>query len=397
MKILIIEPCFVGFGGYHRAYGIAMTLSKRGIKVDLLVSSNKNFALKIKKTEINENLRQYELPRINLNPYINMTGRILRGIIGLFFSFRKRYDIYHAFAPVQFESNIPAFFLKIVGRKVVIDWDDYWMGSPIFEEHTLTKKYVRFCEVKAPKFFENVVVVSDFLEEKAKKWGAKRILKLINGVNTSQFLVRSRNEGLEKLGLDKNKKYLLAFGNTFDTSRAYLLFKTFEEINDIDPNTYLLFNLDSKKIFKDLNLEKKINPNCLEKVIDVGYIQQEDLGYYLGVCEAVVFLQGETENEKACFPIRIGSYLNGETVIMMNDMNTEASNTLRKYDCSIIEKDISELARKTVDFLNNPELQKKLRNNVLGAKKNLSWENQIEDLICFYQKVTEEEGQYSWV
>ena len=61
MKVLVIEPCYVNFGGYFRAYNLSLALSKRGIEVDLLVSSNKKFKLGIKKTEVNDNFRQYEL------------------------------------------------------------------------------------------------------------------------------------------------------------------------------------------------------------------------------------------------------------------------------------------------------------------------------------------------
>lgn len=387
MKVLLIEPCFVGFGGYHRAYAIATALSKKGIGVDLLVSSNKSFTLGIKKTKLNDNFRQYELPRFHRIPIFN--GRFTRAILAAFFGIFGRYDIIHACVPAQIESNIPAFLFKIFGKNVVMDWDDFWTGSPIFDEHPRIKKYVVFCEKKSPKFFENIVVVSDLLERKAREWGAKRILKLINGVNTSQFIVHSREESIKKLGLDKDKKYLLAFGNTFDINRAYLLFKTFEKIMGMDPDIYLLFNLDSKKMIEDLKPEKNVNPKCLENVIDVGYIQQEDLGYYLGASDAVIFLQGATENELACFPIRVGSYLNGEAIIAMNDIGSETANTLKKYGCAIIERNPDILARKAADLANDQNWQRQLKEKVRFAKKELSWDRQIESLIRFYRELFE--------
>jgi len=163
MKILLIEPCYVNSGGYFRAKNIGESLAKKGIKVDMLVSSPKNFELRIRKKRISDNFFQYELPRINLNPRINFTGRIFRGIIGLVFGLFKRYDIYHVFVPSQFEANIPGFFLKLIGKKVVMDWDDYFSGSPLFIKESFTKKYVNFCENRAPKFFKNMTVISGFL------------------------------------------------------------------------------------------------------------------------------------------------------------------------------------------------------------------------------------------
>jgi len=385
MKVLVIEPCFVGYGGYFRSYNICISLSKKNISAVLLVSSRKTFQISIKKTKINKYFHQYELPRLAIFPYFN--GRILRALLALWAGLWGKFDVIHACVPTQLEANIPAFFLKLAGKKVVIDWDDYWMGTPIFAGHNMIKKYIEFCEKKSPKFFENIVVVSDFLEEKAKKWGAKRTLKLINGVNTGQFDIYTREEAINKLNLEEDKKYLLAFGNSYANDRARLLLETFERIHKLDPNVYLLFNLDLQKIFQDQRLEKERSLECLKNIINVGYIRQNNLGYFLGVCEAVLFLQGETEDEIACFPIRIGSYLNGESVIIINDVDSETGNTLKKYNCAIIEKDIAVLAEKAIGFLKDPDLQKKLKSNVIAAKRDLSWDNLIIKLIAFYKSI----------
>jgi glycosyltransferase involved in cell wall biosynthesis len=385
LKVLVIEPCYVNYGGYFRSYNLSLALSKKGIKVDLLVSSRNNFQLLIKKTRFNENFCQYELPRIKLHPFIN--GRILRGMIALIVGILGRYDIIHACVPTQLEANIPAFFLKLFGKKVIMDWDDYWLGSPLFKNDSLIKKYINFCEKRAPKYFKNMVVASDFLKDKAEERGAASIIKIINGVNTSQFAVYGKKESREKLELDKNGKYLLTFGNSYANGRALLLFKTFEYIHKLDSSIKLLFNFDPYQIVKEQNLENKVDQACLKNIINVGYINQEDLGYYLGAADATIFLQGETEDEIACFSIRIGSYLNGESVIIINDVNSEVGNTLKKQNCVIMEKDIRELAKKTVEFLNNPGLQQELKKNVIKAKNNLSWDNLVVELIDFYNQI----------
>jgi glycosyltransferase involved in cell wall biosynthesis len=383
LSVLVIEPCFVNYGGYFRSYNLSLALSKKGIKVDLLVSSRNNFQLIIKKTKFNENFCQYELPRINI--YYLLNGRLLRGLFGLIFGLFGKYDIVHACVPTQLEANIPAFFLKLFGKKVVMDWDDYWLGSPIFKGHKWTKKYINFCEKRAPKYFKNMVVTSEFLKKKAEERGAANVIKIINGVNTNQFVVHGKKESRKKLELDKNGKYLLTFGNSYANDRALLLFQTFEHIQKINPGIKLLFNFDPYKLIKEQGLENKINMNCLENIINVGYINQEDLGYYLGAADATIFLQGETEDEIACFSIRVGSYLNGESIIIINDVNSEVGNTLKLQKCVIIEKDIKELAKKTVDFLNNTELQNELKRSVIEAKKNLSWDNLVTKLIDFYK------------
>lgn len=385
MKILFIEPCFVGFGGYFRAINICSSLSKQGIRVDLLVASEKEFSFRIKKTRINENLTQYELPRFNLNFFFN--GRILRGFIGFIFGLFGRYDIIHACVPVQIESNIPALLLKILGKKIVMDWDDYWSVSTIYGEYRIMKKYVSFCERYAPRFFKNIVVVSELLSSLAKKRGAINVLKLINGVNKNQFVPHQKEESRIKLSLRRDGKYLLAFGNTYINNRAYLLFKTFEKMFLLDSSIKLIFNYDPYKFIKEESLEGKIDDKCLKNIINVGRIPQEDMGYYLGACDASIFIIGDSDNERANFPIRIGSYLNGESIVIMNDVNSEAGNILKSFGCAIVEKNIDVLVQKSVQMLNNKEEQIMLKERVRKAKEGVSWENLIDKLIEFYKYV----------
>ncbi len=386
MKILFIEPCHVNFGGYFRAYNICLNLSKKNIKVDLLCAAEARYQYGIKKTVINECFTRYELPKFYFHFFFN--GRILRGLLGIWFGLTGNYDIIHAAVPVQLESNIPAFFLKLLGKKVVMDWDDYWEGSSIYGGYKIMKDYVAFCEQKAPKFFNHIVVVSEFLKQIAEKRGAQHVLKLINAVNKEQFIPHKKEESRKKLGLQLSGKYLITFGNTYINDRAFLLFKVFERIIKADPNVKLLFNLDAKKIIEEEHLEKKINLKILNNIITVGNISQQDQGYYLGAADGVIFIMPDTDAERACFPIRLGSYLNGEAVIILNDINSEASNSLKPYNCAIIEKDLNTLADRTIDFFKKPELQKKYYAQVLKAKEELSWENKIDDLISFYKKIS---------
>lgn len=385
MKVLVIEPCFVNFGGHNRSFPMCAALSRKNVQVDLLVSINSNFRLSLRKKRINEKFRQYELPRINFHHYIN--GKALRGMIALWFGIFGRYDIIFARVPAQLESNIPAFFLKLLGKKVVLDWDDYWMGSPIFNSHNLVKKYIAFCEKKSPKFFGNMVVISDFLKNKARERGAKNILKLQNGVIADEFEPRDIAESFEKLKLDKNKKYLLSIGNTYSRDRTCLLFEAFDEMHRLDSEIKLICNFNLAEKIREQNLEGKISQSCLENTIDLGYLNHQDLERCLSISSAAIFLQGTTEDELACYPVRIGSYLDAELAIVMNDVGSEVGFAMKKHGCAIIEKDIPTLAKKTVAFLNDAEAQKEMKQKIILAKKDLAWDNLITKLIDFFESI----------
>jgi len=380
MKVLFIEPCHIGFGGYFRALNISKGLARNNMKVDLLVTTNKKFSLSIKKRKLEKNLTLYELPRIYLHFYIN--GRILRGLIATVFGIFKDYDIIHAAMPMQFESNIPAVILKLLGKKIVIDWDEIFEET--FKPNFFVNHYIHFCEHKLPKFFKNYCVTSDVLSKYAKDRGAVNVIKIINGIDLKEFDPKSKKMYRKKLKLDTNTKYLFAYGNTFGANRPYKFFKTFEYIVKINPSIKLLCNFDPYSIYDRDNLKGKIDPSIFQNIINLGYITNKE---YLYTANAALFLSGDGICERANYPIRISSYLGSNLVIALNDDNTEVSNSLKKENCAILDKNLKKLAQKTIDFLNQPQLQKKYQSKINTAKKHFSVEKITKDLITFYRSV----------
>ncbi|HPT65915.1 MAG TPA: glycosyltransferase [Candidatus Woesebacteria bacterium] len=380
MKILFIEPCHINFGGYYRALNICKGLARNGIKVDLLVTTNKKLLLKIKKRVVEKNLTIFELPRIYLHFYIN--GRILRGFIATFFGLFKRYDIIHAAMPMQFESNIPAFILKLFGNKVVIDWDEIFEDT--FNPNFLINRYIHFCEHKLPGFFKNYCVTSDVLYKYAQQRGAEKIIKIINGIDLKEFNPKNKLSYRHKLNLDKNTKYIFAYGNTFGSNRPYKFFKTFENIIKLDNSIKLLCNFDPMSIYKRDNLVGKINPKIFSNIINLGYISNKE---YLYTSNLALFLSGDGICEKANYPIRISSYLGSNLIVALNDDNTEVSNSLKKEGCSILSSNLNTLGQKTVEFLHDSKIQKKYYAKLKTAKQHFSVENLSLKLIDFYKSI----------
>lgn len=388
MKVLFIQPCYENFGGYFRAIGLAKALAKEGVKVDLLCPSKKTFSFLIKKKKLVENLARYELPRWEINFFIN--GRLTRGLISSLFVLFGDHDIIHAFASIQAESVIPFFIAKILRKKVVFDWDDYWQDSPLFHQSSqLLKKYIALLEKNIPKHAEYMTVTSTFLKKKAKRFGSKEILKIINGVDLEQFVPVEKHESRERLKIQPKEKIILSFGNTYEGERAYLLFKTFKEVLKLDKSIKLYFNLDPLVFWKNKKIEKEINKDILKSIVVTGFINLETIKgrSYLGTADLILFLLGNSPGEVACFPVRIGSYLNGEKVIATNRADTQVYETLSRFNCAIIGDNPKDLAKKIIDFYKDKKEKLNLEKNVLKAKNELSWNNLAVSLVNFYEKI----------
>lgn len=383
MKVLFIEPCFENFGGYFRAVGLAKSLARKGLKIDLLCPSKESFSFRIKKKILEKNLVRWELPRWEIHFFIN--GRFARGIISSLFVLFRKYDLIHVFASAQIESVIPFWVAKLLGKRIIFDWDDYWQGSPLFENSgALVRRYLSFLENMIPKYSKYMTVTSTFLKKEAEKLGAKEVLKVINGVDLSQFAPVGRLKARKRLGIGLQEKMILSFGNTYGGKRAFLLLKTFSEILKLDPTVKLYFRFKPELFLEDKRIKKQIDPSVFKNLIVTGFIKDELLPFYLGAADVMLFLMGNSSGEKACFPIRVGTYLNGGKVIATNKTETEMCFTLAEFDCALIGNNPSGVAWEVIKFFKDEKFRKKKKTNALKAKEDLSWDNLVVKLMKFY-------------
>jgi glycosyltransferase involved in cell wall biosynthesis len=382
LKILLIQPCFENFGGYFRSIGLAKALAKKGHRVDLLISSKEN-SLMIKKKREKRNLDVYELPRLKIHYLLN--GKILRGILACFFIVLGRYDVIHIFEAIQPETNLPLIFCKIIRKKVILDIDEEWSNCLFTQTtHRFLAAYTQFCDLKLSPRFEFLTVTSDYLVKKFKKLGVKNVFKIINGVDLDQFKPVSREKARKDLKINPQERMILSFGNTYLGERAYLLFKTFQAALKRDKSLQLYFNAPHP-FRHHPKIEKEITAQTLKNVVITGYLGKKRLPSYLGACDLTMFLTEDTPGERACFPVRIGSYLNGERVIVINQTETEAYQSLARQNCVVTGKNPVEIANQIMRFFNDQDFRRQLETNVKRARKNLSWDKLTDKLVKFYR------------
>jgi len=231
---------------------------------------------------------------------------------------------------------------------------------------------------------------SEFLIDQFKEIGVPNRIKIVNGVYKNQFQQMDRDSARKTLGIPANKRIILTFGNTSFKERTIYLFRTFEKIHERDPEILLYMNFDAKALLAEQASGEKFNKSMFEKIVSVGYLDKPKLSLYLGATDFVLFNMGDTTLEKACFPTRIGTYLNGERIIITNKTNTEACNILEKYNCAVIGKDFLDIAEKTIELFNDDKKRKIIEDNVRKAKNELMWENLVIPLIDFYKMAIEE-------
>jgi len=331
MKILLISPCHKDFGGWYRARNISQALTRLNHNVNLIY---------------------------NKRHYRNLPIRLLIGLKNVLRVVFDNSDVVHVFELVQPETLFPALVSKLFLKKVVVDLGDDWLHSPTFKRSgPLLKFFINILCKHLPKIFDNFTVTSDFLADLYTK---KNVLKLINGVNTREFEPLSQTFCRSALKYSQSDKIVLSFGNTYGGDRSRLLLETISELNRLDPSIHIIIN-------------RRLN--------------KKELPLFVGACDVILFPTGDNPCERACFPIRVGTYLNGEKVIATDTSPTEFHETLKPYKCLIQSRTPKLLARRIVWFLKDPKLRNKLEYNVKVAKKDLDWDILIHNLEDFYDNI----------
>jgi len=336
MKILLLSPCHPNFGGWYRADSIARELYKRGHEVTFIHPASHTK---------------------------NLFSRLKTGLEYLWHVMRLKYDVVHLFEIVQPENALAGILCLLLRRNVVLDVGDDWD----YALTTFPKRHpLRFCFFLYLRFFDHLILrhfvkltaTSTFL---LGKYSSCRVsgcgVKLINGINFNEFEPFTRSEARKELGIAKDARLMLSFGNTFGGDRQRLLTELVREIKTRDAGIHFL---------------------------PQRRYEGRQMALWLAATNIILFPTGNGFNEQACFPIRVGTILNAERVIATDTYHTEFHDTLKPYDCMVQGWCMSDLADKVVKFLNNPHAHKYYEENVRKAKKDLGWNKLIGALEELY-------------
>ena len=382
MKILFIQPCHIGYGGYIRSYALAENLRGIGIIVDHIATGIDNKVL-YKNIAANGSGRDFLMPKWNVNHFI--TGRLYRAAIILFYvaiNYRK-YKKIHIFNIVQFECWIPAFFLSIFDKKrIVIDWDDYWTDAhvlvPLYDNF-LIKGYLAGLEKISRKHFYNFTVASSFLYEKLKCKN-KIIIKNVGDQNETIFAVQDNSRN--------NSPTFLSIGNTLFSERAVYLYRFIVEVRKHHKDAKIITNVSLADICKILIREGIIakSDRIDHMISSIGYIKHDDLPSLLKECDATIFLTGETNLEMACSPTRVSTYRKIGLPLIMNTTKTDYYRDLKNANCVIDGESIYEIVSKFNEIYSDAEGWKKFKKECnVNWHKYPVWSNEVVKLVEFYE------------
>jgi glycosyltransferase involved in cell wall biosynthesis len=242
------------------------------------------------------------------------------------------------------------------------------------------------CERAFPKIVKNFVVVSDFLYKKSFANGATNVIKIINGINP---LTASSDSAYvaNKLLISSDCKYVFVLGNTFMRERASQLLRFIDFTASIDDKYVFITNAKIDVLTSESLNYDNYNLKYKSSLISVGHIPPEQLAFYFKKTSFSLFLAGDYDAERANYPIRIGTYISGGNPLVMNDINSEANNTVKKNNLGILNCDLFSLASEMVKLGNDEQRYNDICFNLKRTTNFLSWDSLAADLITYYKNI----------
>ncbi len=387
-NVLILNHNQERHGTYYRCLFLGKGLAQRGYQVSMICASGRDLDLMIRRQHVTDNFKIYTLPRVKYHKYF--TGQILRMFITAVWALFARFDVCLAFTVAQPQIAVPAWVAKVLRKKtLVIDWDDMWGGGFAEEHSTLVSGVLSFCERYFLIYADKITFVSEAIRE-AIDIAAKQYpriasipkIKIPNGANTAQIIVREKDASRRELGI-ADTIVLLSVGNTYTDSLGLML-TAFDAVRTKRPEAvlYLVGGVEMPDRFL------RIFEKNREAIRLTGKVPFSAVPAYMGAADVLLLPMDDTPVERARFPMRLGDYLCAGRAIVSNAVG-EVKLYLEKYKAGLTSPpgDAMAFANNILAVLGDQALKDEISYNARAlAEGDLNWESSFKAMA----KVVEE-------
>lgn len=383
LKVVIINHNPKERGTYHRCYGFAKELVKKGHQVYF-------FCL----TPLpGEGLNKYqecgidfiELPWFSTGGFFSAAEHFFRGLyIFCFAALKRRVNIVHSFntaSPMVGFSTFLIFLIKrFKGIKLIVDWDDWWGKgglTTLNHQGKLQEVVADLLETKIPLLADHVTLHNDLIKERALGCGVKpeKITKIYNGADVDAYKEFYQNGYTKELARQElnlpDNKIILFFGGAVVTSVPFLL-RVVSKIKDHRILLIVVGPID--KSFLRLAEKLKIR----EKTMFKGLVNYDTFKKYLFASDILLLPRSNSSLLDRCtFPGRIGDYMLAGRPIVASDVG-ELSHLFREDQIGLLAKpnEVDDFKKQITTLIKDEKLQIELRKKAMEVGKNkYNWGN----------------------
>ncbi|MGY0217554.1 glycosyltransferase [Endozoicomonadaceae bacterium StTr2] len=354
----------------------ASTLSQNGHDVEILCWDRENVTSN-KDIDIIDNIKVKRFfPRAKSETGIKQIIPFLKFIFQSKKYLRnKEVDIIHAH---DLDGLITGFFCKSRKMKLIYDSHEFFSGmrglkiSPFFFilEWILLKRV------------DSIISVSPSICTSLKKLYSPKNKPLLIRNTPNKYTVSNKHETLRaRLKISENQK-ILVYQGMLNADRG--LENLIQILTYLEDNIVIVL-IGTGSFEQNLrDLATKLNVN--DRVFFTGHIEHEKLLNYTSSADLAIYLLNIIKlNTRFCLPNKIFEFIQAEIPIISTETR-DVKKLIRKYSIgeTVNPSNIEDTVDKIKKILTHSQ---EYKNNLIKAKKELSWENEEKKLIEFYKKL----------
>ncbi|MGB9703152.1 MAG: glycosyltransferase [Candidatus Micrarchaeales archaeon] len=227
------------------------------------------------------------------------------------------------------------------------------------------------------RFFLNssdiAIAPSNFIKEKLKSIGVRRIAVVPNGVDIKKFSKGNGKKIRKRYGIKENEEVVLYLGRLAKEKNIDLLLKAFSLLKN-EKNIKLMISGTGPEEKKLRKLARKLNVNA----IFTGFVKEEEIADFYSSCD-VFCIPSSFETQGL---VAIEAMASGKGVLALNSMALRE--VINKKNGILFNKDYKELSEKILIAL---EKKEEYREGALKTACEYSIENTTKKLLKVYERV----------
>jgi glycosyltransferase involved in cell wall biosynthesis len=399
MKILMLLFGRRQEGTYYRAFPWARILAARGHEVTVACTS-RNRLLR-SRVEMDSGVRILETPSFLDGRFIMARISGMYGWSPLSIALRTQeiirghYDIVHTFEH-HMHVALPVY---LAGRKhiprLIADWCDHYGAGGFREQLYSPYRLAAVYRVMGHPFrclmdhvekdlrfrADALTVISSFFQKRAVAMGIplEKIFLIPGSADTQTVTPIPQAVARKRLKLDPSARVVAFLGaGQFDVSFSLEAFKF---VLQREPNSLYLILGPTDELVR----QKIREMNIANKVIQTGWIRDEDLPYYLGSADVGLIAMRDHPVNQARWPNKIGSYMAAGRPTVCTRVSDVARLVESKQIGLVSDIRTEDFAAKILALLHNQPLREQMGQRARRiAETEFTLETQVEELERAY-------------
>ena len=389
MKILISHYGIFKKGGWGRTFSLAKGLVDLGNDVTLLTTWPKK-SLLIKRQNI-DGVKVIIFPDIIPNMFTSKGFGLTSLLLKIIYVTFNKFEIVHSDEGHRPLSGVPCRLNKKIYNSIYVAewWDLFGKGGEYDNKSFLFKlflgRYELKYEIKDKKYADGIVVLSEYLKQKAQKINNKKnIIKIHGGADIDKIEYIFDNRLIKiKYGISKD---CLTFGIIEALDPVWTEMKPFVECltalkNQMNFKLLVYGGKITDTVKKNLKIEDMLH--------EFGWTDYSFESEKLACTDIFVMIKSDNLIYNAGWPNSLGDAMACGRPILINPVG-ETNDFVKKYPHGffITKADKYSIKNSIIRILSERENLFNLgRINREIAENEISWKNKSEALYSFYKKI----------